>query len=313
MTTWDVARQEHGPAWSLAQWALYWRGRRGFAARPPAQGFAVGLPPGVGGGGDSEEGSEEVDSKFVERGCAAPRAGRGAGRGGAQGGAGGRGGCKLGMLGPARPRNTPPPRPPPARARSGPAAFHKRAPDDRRVGIGDAQFARLLDAPWLDLGRGPLAAHLHPPQAVAECDLVRLSARHGGGGGRRREGGGGGGGGAGGGGAGETLHLSMGPQARARGAARPALPPARGPPLPTGRPAAARARRRRLVTLSPPQHALTHARRAATLTLRLRPAAPRSSRTCCAAAARSRCCRQRRPTARCSSRGRAARAGPRAS
>lgn len=68
--TWDVARQEHGPAWSVAQWALYWRVRKGLANRPAAQDVAVGLPPGVGDddGDDSDDGGEEVDSKFVKKG-----------------------------------------------------------------------------------------------------------------------------------------------------------------------------------------------------------------------------------------------------
>jgi hypothetical protein len=67
--TWDVARQEYGPAWSVAQWALYWRVRKGFADKPTAQDVAVGLPPGVGPEGDEDdEEGEEVDSKFVKKG-----------------------------------------------------------------------------------------------------------------------------------------------------------------------------------------------------------------------------------------------------
>lgn len=86
---------------------------------------------------------------------------------------------------------------------SGLESFHKRA-EDRRVGIGDAQFSRLLEASWLDLARSPLAEHLHPPQAVAECDLTRLVSRHQAGA-RRREGGVG---------VSELMHLSMSPQVR---------------------------------------------------------------------------------------------------
>jgi hypothetical protein len=69
--TWDVARQEHGPAWSVAQWALYWRVRKGFANKPTVQDMAVGLPPGVGpeeGDGADDDDGEEVDSQFVKKG-----------------------------------------------------------------------------------------------------------------------------------------------------------------------------------------------------------------------------------------------------
>ncbi len=67
--TWDVARQEYGPAWSVAQWALYWRVRKGFVGKPTAQDVAVGLPPGVGPeSSDGSDGGEEVDSKFVKKG-----------------------------------------------------------------------------------------------------------------------------------------------------------------------------------------------------------------------------------------------------
>jgi hypothetical protein len=73
--TWDVATQDYGPAWSVAQWALYWRVRKGFADKPTAQDCAVGAPPG-GGDDSSDDGFEEVDSTFVKRrwGC---RGGRG--------------------------------------------------------------------------------------------------------------------------------------------------------------------------------------------------------------------------------------------
>lgn len=66
--TWDVAKQDYGPSWSVAQWALYWRVRKGFADKPAAQDDAVGPPPGVGVDDDSDDGFEEVDSKFVKKG-----------------------------------------------------------------------------------------------------------------------------------------------------------------------------------------------------------------------------------------------------
>jgi hypothetical protein len=74
--TWDVARQDWGPSWSVAQWALYWRVTKGFAGKPTVQDAAVGAPPppagfggGSGGGGSSDGGGEEeVDSHFVKSG-----------------------------------------------------------------------------------------------------------------------------------------------------------------------------------------------------------------------------------------------------
>lgn len=69
VVTWDVAKQEFGPAWSSAQWALYWRVRKGAAGKPAAQDVAVGPAPGVAAGDDDDsEDGEEVDSHFV-KGC----------------------------------------------------------------------------------------------------------------------------------------------------------------------------------------------------------------------------------------------------
>lgn len=68
--TWDVARQDYGPAWSVAQWALYWRVRKGFADKPTVPDNAIGLPMGMGSdpGDEGDDGDEEVDSKFVKKG-----------------------------------------------------------------------------------------------------------------------------------------------------------------------------------------------------------------------------------------------------